>query len=465
MKKRVVAPLAVAAAGILLLGTEAKLRACSPYQVPKTMELVASYPGEGGMLAADRDIVLVFSIGSFYTEDVGFPLTFPPQGFAVWDESRASPTPVAVEVIEKKPQESKWDGIGLPVEVREWGYSGGWKSVIRMYRLKAESGWTVGTTYRLDFQYGDVSGMEGPPFPEEPVWIPHSVHFTAGAPAGPLTVPAGELHVDFLKEYAECREFCEDGCAMTCYGGAMAVQRFHLSSYGLTVDGSTGPLVIRFHSSGSDLQDTGLHATRSYIVLPGETQSPLDLIYLRGGPILYDGYVAGDGCEVCLAITVEAPDGTILDAPAHQCLQAYQAPKPDEPCDPDDWGGGEGGESEPPALLHWPVCGTEIVEETGGVDVFQPDADALWEGLPDLQSGTPPTDAQPGGDSATAEGAAPAGSGDKGCSSTAAAPAGSVWLSMALLLSQLLIVQGLRGRSGGGPAQAAGAAGRYRKGG
>ena len=432
-------------AACILLGSKSEAEACLPEPIPKNMELVTSYPADGGGLPADREAVLVFSTGKLNSNEAGaYAFTFPPHGFVVWDDSGALPAPVAVEVLEKKHQDSKWDGIGLPAEIREWSSSVSGKSATRVYRLKAEAGWTTGTIYRVDFEYGDVSGMRGPPFPEEPVWIPQSIHFTAGAAAGPLTVPTGELQADFEKEYAMCWESCVDDCAMSCQGLAIAVQRFHLSSYALTVDDSTGPMIVRFYSSGSDLQDTGLYASRSYILLPDDTPSSLDLVYLRRGPIMWDDYVAGDGCEVCLAITVEAPDGTVLDASAQQCFQAYQALKPDEPCDADDWK--EEGGDEPPTPLHWPTCESETGGETGTADVIQSDAGATPEGQPEIQVGTKPTDALSGGGVATEDGATPGGGGGKGCSSGAAAPPDSSWLPSILLFLPLLLAVAFRAR-------------------
>lgn len=457
MKSRIVALVAVTAAGVFLLGAEARLHACSPHPTPKTMELLASYPDDGGVLPTDREAVLVFSTGSVYTDTPESSiLWYPPQDFAAWEIGGRQDQSVAVEVLETNPQ--KWTGIGIPEEIREWKTSFTKKEVVRMYRLKAKAGWKSGATYRIDYQIGDVSGMVDY-WEEEPTWVPHSLYFMTGTAAGPIDMLQGQLDVEFVEEYSTCLKKCWDGAdCYDCQGLASVVQVFHLSSYGLSVDDATGPLVVRFHSSGTDLSSPGAYQNRAYIVLPG-APSPLDVRYYRRGPSAGEG--AADGCEVCVGISVESADGTALDAPDDQCIDAYQIPKPPEPCDPDDWDYERG--DEPPTLLHWPVCESETGRETGDTDVVQTDAREPPEGQPDVQAGTVPTDSISGADVGAADGGTPGGLGDSGCSAGATTPADSVWLSLALLLIQLLMVQGLRGFRRGFPVPAMGAAGRFRQ--
>ncbi|MBM4353206.1 MAG: hypothetical protein FJ109_05315 [Deltaproteobacteria bacterium] len=78
-------------------------------------------PGE--ILETDRIL-----LGGYLATGPGLPENCDGTNAVVW--------PVAVEVIEKKPQESKWDGIGLPVDAT------GIVRVLDRFRLRA--GRTVG---------------------------------------------------------------------------------------------------------------------------------------------------------------------------------------------------------------------------------------------------------------------------------------------------------------------------------
>lgn len=432
MKKELGPFMTLAVVSLLLLAGESNVEACMPWPTPRNMELVASYPAEGGGVPADREAVLIFSTGVVYTEtpESGI-LCFPPEGFAVWDLSQNEPQPVAVDVIEAKPPAYKWDGIGIPKEIRQWNPSPVKKEFIRVYRLIAKSGWKSGVAYRIDFLGADVGGIEDP-HEDEPVWVSQSVHFTAADAVGPTEIAALEVEVDFEAEYATCLSHCWDGAdCYNCQGLAKAVQFFHLTSYDLAADDKTGPLVVRFETSGSDFQNPATLNHRSFIVLPG-APIPHDVWHYRVGPT--EGEGAGDGCQVCVSLTVESPAGVVLHAPDPRCFDAYQIPKPPEPCDPNDWDYEEG--DEPPTLLHWPVCGGQAVEEGGFADT---------QTQPDIQASPDPSGSaagDPGAAEASAEGNAHA----KGCSSVPAAPADSSWLPSILLFLPLLLAVAFRAR-------------------
>ena len=407
MQNRFVAFITLAGGCLALLGGASRAEACSPYPAPRELELVASYPTDGGELPADREVVLIFSTGTFWAETPESPVhVFPPEGFAVWDTG-GEPMPVAFEL--KAVKHHKWNGIGIPEEIREWKTSFTKKELILVYRFIPKTAWEAGATYRIDFLNADVSGVEDP-YEGEPVWVAQALQFSAGAAAGPLAVPAGELEADFEEEYVECVKYCWDGAdCYDCKGVARAIQLLRLKSYEFSVDNSTGPLIVRFHSSGSDFSNSLV--PRSYIILPGEP-SPLDVLYYRLGP--KEGDAAGNGCEVCVTITVESIAGTILDSPDERCFQAYQIPKPDEPCDPDDWNYEEG--DEPPTALHWATCEGDTVEAQ-----------------PDIVADTDHSDGLPAG-AADPDETASARKGGTGCSIGAATPTESFWLSVALLL-------------------------------
>jgi len=418
--------------------------------MPHEMTLVGCHPVEAGSLPEDREAVLVFSTGSvnLETPESGVPY-FPPKDFSAWDVSADQPEPVALEVVEAKPMGQSWDGIGVPKEVRQWHPLLLKRESIRVYRLAAKSGWKSGIAYRIDFSNADVSGIEDP-FEDEPVWTPQSLHFIAGAPVGPLGMPALTLDVEFEAEYATCISHCWDaGDCYNCKGLAKAVQLFHLTTYGLAVDDKTGPLVVRFETSGSDFQSPTMLNHGSFILLPGASM-PHDIWHYRVGPT--EGDYVGDGCHVCMMLAIEAPSGELLVAPAPHCFEAYKIPKPPEPCDPDDWDYEDG--DQPPTLLHWPACAAQTTDDDGFTDVRTgPDG----QRIPDF------SDASEGGDPDADKAPTTGSPGTSGCSSALRARAGSSWLPPTLLLLLHLVVQALLARRRRVLVPATGATGRFRK--
>lgn len=406
--------------GLAALAGPSPASPCSQQPVAANMEFVASFPEAGGSLPADRDAVLVFATGATHgaTPESGIA-TREPEGFELWllEEGSEQKLPLDIKPVNTQPH---WTDVGIPSEVREWSETWDQRRVIRVFRAKPVLGWVAGAHYRIDYQVADVTGnSEAPWWEAEPAWKAQSFELTAGPFAGSVKVNGGPLEATFDSQEITCYEYCWDGAdCYDCQGQAATIQRFHLGGYMVHATQKTGPLVFRFRSGGADSASPELSNRRTYLVMPGEA-APLDTAYARMGPKASDS--TGEGCEVCVGISVEALDKTAQDAPEPRCFEAYGLPQPDEPCDPDDWDYEDG--DEPPTPLHWPACAGNA---GAGADAGRLDA----TGTADDAAGSVADAA--GNDPATTGAAR-----SPGCGFTATPSAGPAWLLLLLLLGPL----------------------------
>ncbi|MFH1529876.1 MAG: hypothetical protein ABIK09_03970 [Pseudomonadota bacterium] len=373
-------------------------------------ELVESYPEPGGVVPADKDVVLVFAEAQGSNTHNPW-MSHPPQQFSIWDVNGPEQVVLQTSIQIVKAEVDLEGGAWPPAEIHECHaqFSDPWRRFTVVRRLCPDAGWEPGHAYEIRFETADVVGLED--YEDDPGWFVETFAFTAGPATGsPSALPT--LAVDRVAESGVCHEDCHMGidCEFWCTGQGYMTQLFSVTSSPLKIDLTMGAVVLDLQTSGGVADPPYWGAGRhTFLLMPGASYD-IDLQVHRcdRGSI-----ERKETCTACLHATLESPGGELLVDAGDQCFDVYQEPSPPDPCQDwtEEWLDGD----VITTPLSWPTCGAQAP------DTASPDAD------------TSPDDAGPT-DGAQKE----VGGSGRFVSCSASSAGGSVWPCL-MLLGMLMV--------------------------